>query len=241
MQSMFRSIETNDQLHKEIFEKNSLLNKFIYSCSHDLKGPLSSIKGLVHLAERSPHDKVGECLNQITESVNRMNHCLTSLEALMSNSWEPVTQAEVDFMGMINELVEEQMDEVKSKKIKLSVRVLSEKMVISDSARLRLIIEHLLQNAITFQKNSRATKLIDISVKVLNDHVDIEICDNGEGIHKDRIADIFKIFYRGSETSKGSGLGLYIVKETVEKLNGLIAVASSKGVGSNFAVKIPIP
>lgn len=233
--------EANYLLHQEISEKDSLLNKFIYSCSHDLKGPLASIKGLIYLAERSPQSANSrECLRLINESVLRMDHCLKSLEALMGNSWDPVMNTDIAFLEIINSIVDEHLDYIKAHDIKLNIRVMQSAKVTLDAARVQLIIGHLVQNALIFQKTSRPQKLVDIDVKVSNNNVHIEVCDNGEGIAKENIPKIFNIFYRSSEASKGSGLGLYIVKETVAKLKGKISVTSSKGVGSNFVVNIPL-
>lgn len=233
--------EANYLLHQEISEKDSLLNKFIYSCSHDLKGPLASIKGLIYLAERSPQsDNTKECLQLINESVLRMDHCLKSLEALMGNSWDPVCNTDIDLLEIINRIIDEHLVYIKANDIKLNIRVMQAYKVTLDAGRVQLIISHLVQNALIFQKTSRPQKLVDIDVKVLKENVQIEICDNGEGIAKEDISRIFNIFYRSSEASKGSGLGLYIVKETVAKLKGNISVRSSKGVGSNFVVNIPL-
>jgi signal transduction histidine kinase len=66
------------------------------------------------------------------------------------------------------------------------------------------------------------------------------VSDNGTGISKDKLSKIFDMFYRGTEISKGSGLGLYIVRETIEKMNGTIRVESVEGQGTSFIIKLPV-
>ena len=67
----------------------------------------------------------------------------------------------------------------------------------------------------------------------------MQVCDNGLGIAKEHVDKIFDMFYRASEQQSGSGLGLYIVKETIEKMNGTITVSSKLGEGSCFTVNLP--
>ncbi|ELR72458.1 two-component sensor histidine kinase [Fulvivirga imtechensis AK7] len=232
--------EMNLLLNRELSEANTVLDKFVYSCSHDLKGPLASIKGLIRLAEKSSrNDVTDECLHLINESVVRMDNFIKSLESFVANARGPVLKNEVDLLGIINRILEERVEHAKIHKIKLRVRVKQMQKFYSDDARLNVILHNLIENAINYQDMKKTEKFVDIEVKVSTEQAQIEICDNGEGIAKEAMSDIFKMFYRSSEASRGSGLGLYIVQEAVTKLRGEISVASSKGVGSNFVVKIP--
>lgn len=232
--------EMNLLLNRELTEANSVLDKFVYSCSHDLKGPLASIKGLIRLAEKSSrNDTTDECLHLINESVVRMDSFIKALETFVANARGPVLKNEIDLLDMINRIIEEKLEFAKTNKIKVRVRVKHIQKFVSDHARINIILYNLIDNALNFQELHKTEKFVDIEVKVNHTSAQIEICDNGEGISKDCISDIFQMFYRSSEASKGSGLGLYIVQEAVTKLGGEISVASSKGVGSNFVVKIP--
>lgn len=232
--------EMNLLLNRELSEANTVLDKFVYSCSHDLKGPLASIKGLIRLAEKSSrNDVTDECLHLINESVIRMDNFIKALESFVANARGPVLKNEVDLLGIINRILEERVEYAKTHKIKLRVRVKQMQKFHSDDARLYVILHNLIENSINYQDIKKTEKFVDIEVKVTSDLAQIEICDNGEGIAKEAMAYIFQMFYRSSEASRGSGLGLYIVQEAVSKLGGEISVASSKGVGSNFVVKIP--
>jgi signal transduction histidine kinase len=108
----------------------------------------------------------------------------------------------------------------------------------SDKARLMIILNNLIANAIRYSMNSK-NACVKISVNTDEEKAMLTIEDNGIGIQKENLSRIFDMFYRASEATPGSGLGLYIVKETLENLNGSIDVESSPGVGTKFTVMIP--
>lgn len=240
MRTTLKIKEINHLLNQELSEANSVLDKFVYSCSHDLKGPLASIKGLIRLAEKSTRDDItDECLHLINESVVRMDNFLKSLESFVGNARGPIVKSAIYFHESIAKVLDQHLEYARTNKIKFRVRVSQEQKFVSDHLRITLILEHLIQNAVIFQDLKKTEKFVDIDVRVTPKYATIEVCDNGEGISKESMHDIFQMFYRSSESSKGSGLGLYIVQEAVNKLEGEISVASSKGVGSNFVIKIP--
>lgn len=221
-------------------EANTLLEKFIYSCSHDLKGPLSSIKGLIHLAEVTPDKEYrDQYLRLINESTERMDRFVQSMEQYLVNAKYPTTQDTINFKEIIDAIIIPMSPKIKEKKVSINTRVKQEEEFISDKRRITLILQHLIDNAICYQKRGKAENFLDIEIKINSGAALMEICDNGEGISKDSIHDVFKMFFRSSEHSKGSGLGLYLVKETLKKLQGSIHVVSSRGVGTNFIVNLP--
>ncbi|UII22368.1 sensor histidine kinase [Fulvivirga ligni] len=230
------------RMSKELVEANTLLENFIYSCSHDLKGPLTSIKGLIHLAEVTPDKEYrDQYLKLINESTERMDRFVQSMEHYLVNAKYPIAKDRINFKEIIDAIIIPMSPKIKQKKVSVNTRVKQEdeEYFISDKRRLTLILQHLIDNAICYQKNGKVENFLDIEIKINNEAAFVEVCDNGEGISKDNIHDIFKMFFRSSEHSKGSGLGLYLVKETLKKLGGSIQVVSSRGVGSNFILKIP--
>jgi signal transduction histidine kinase len=111
--------------------------------------------------------------------------------------------------------------------------------VISDPTRMKIIVKNMMSNAVKFSTPIKPEQWIRISVLRVDGNFQLIIEDNGEGIRKDLANKIFDMFYRASEKSKGSGLGLYIVKEMVDKLEGTIKVNSTYGEGSQFIVELP--
>jgi len=238
MNTSYTSIPVLDD--NELSEINELLDKFVYSCSHDLKGPLASIKGLLRLAEITNNkESRDECLTLINESVSRMDNFLKALEAYIGNARSPILRNEVDFASTINDILERKRDIITKNKIKINLRVRQPIEFRSDDVRMALILTNIIENAIYFQDLNKSERFVDIEIIVNQDVVNIEICDNGEGISRENLNKIYRMFFRSSEASKGSGMGLFLAKESVKKLGGTIKVVSSQGVGTNFMVRIP--
>ena len=109
----------------------------------------------------------------------------------------------------------------------------------SDRHRVATVLNNLLSNAVIYQRANEPSPTINLHFHADSSYGYLTIHDNGEGIAADKIDKIFEMFYRNSEKSVGSGLGLYICKEIVNKLGGLISVTSEQGRGSSFIVKLP--
>ena len=114
------------------------------------------------------------------------------------------------------------------------------KTVFIDKLRLTIIISNLLSNAITYSDSTKPQKTIEVFADVNNNNIEITVKDNGVGIDEQYHNKIFDMFFRASLESKGTGLGLYIVKEAVNKLNGKISVSSVLGQGTSVLVELPI-
>jgi signal transduction histidine kinase len=110
---------------------------------------------------------------------------------------------------------------------------------ICDKSRISMIIENITSNAIKYRNRSRKDACIFTQVKVTPHKVLLTIEDNGIGISEKYQEDIFNMFFRGTELSQGPGLGLYLVKETLDKLKGKIKVHSKPNVGTRFKLWIP--
>ncbi len=116
---------------------------------------------------------------------------------------------------------------------------ISVEKVVSDELRIEIIIKNLISNAIRYCDVKKAVREVKVKTYRTIDRFIIEITDNGLGIKKEEINRIFEMFFI-TENSKGSGIGLYIVWETVQKLHGTINATSGSGVGSKFTVSIPL-
>ena len=109
----------------------------------------------------------------------------------------------------------------------------------SDKSRIGIILNNLISNSIRYQNPQAADPFVEVNVDVSESAAEIRIRDNGIGIDRENQAKVFNMFYRVSSQSIGSGLGLYIVKETVEKLHGAIELRSEPGKGSEFSIQLP--
>ncbi|MGK7393881.1 MAG: PAS domain S-box protein [Candidatus Cyclobacteriaceae bacterium M3_2C_046] len=237
-----KNAETELKKNIEQLEKtNSELDKFVYSASHDLRAPLSSVLGLINLV------KMDEKETHHIEYLRNMEISIKKLDGFISEiiKYSRNTRLDVELeMVEINEIVDEIKQEIKyldnAEKINIYTKNPDKFEFFSDKSRLRVVLSNLISNAVKYHKPNTERPYIKVAATRNNGKVILHIEDNGSGISKEHQEKIFNMFYRASETSKGSGLGLYIVKETLEKLKGKISVQSHIGEGSTFTVELPV-
>ena len=116
---------------------------------------------------------------------------------------------------------------------------LKDKKIYSDSLRLNIIFSNIISNAIKYQNFEAERSYLKINIEVESDQVHIQFKDNGQGIGEKHISKIFDMFYRATTRSEGSGLGLYIVKQTVERLSGKIELTSKLNKGTEIKITLP--
>src|SRR5690606_17010410 len=109
----------------------------------------------------------------------------------------------------------------------------------SDAYRLSVILLNLISNSIKYGDDAKEEKFIHVTATITPATCVLLVRDNGIGIHPDYIDNVFNMFYRATDRSQGAGLGLYIVKEMVEKLSGTISVSSELGKGTSITISIP--
>ena len=219
---------------------NAELDRFFYSTSHDLRSPLLSIKGLVNITRNETVDtKVIRYLDMMTERADRLDLFIRDIIDYSKNTRTQLSREMVD----VTRLVEEVRDNFQFLEGAANIRFLDNILVdkvITDRTRLAVILNNLISNAIKYHNRDNDNQWIKVNIYPSRKDLNIVVSDNGLGIGEEKQSKIFEMFYRGTETSKGSGLGLYIVKETIEKMNGSIRVESEEGVGTSFTVTIPV-
>lgn len=226
----------------ELVKAKEIINEFVYSCSHTMRGPLKSITGLVNLLHQSIENgkgNPGEYLNMIGQSVNKMEDLLNQLEQFLENSKNDLTCEPINIQATIDDVLLEVKPEIDFFKIQVSQHIDQTGYFYSDIYRFRLILFHLISNAINFSDQKKENKSIRIDVRATSASCSVEVIDDGIGINPDVQSKIFDLFYRGSEKSPGSGVGLYIVGEILKKMGGSISVNSTLKKGSNFFVWLP--
>ena len=119
-----------------------------------------------------------------------------------------------------------------------SIKIKGDLPFYSDHERLKIVFNNLISNSIRYKGYGRDS-VIELNVAIDKDKAEIDIIDNGLGIEEKHINRVFEMFYRANDKNVGSGLGLFIVKETIEKLKGTIAITSKLGVGTQVHIEIP--
>ncbi len=234
--------ETEDKLlltNKELSKRNTELDNFVYSVSHDLRAPIASVLGLINLASKDNDPAMKNVyLEKINSSAIQQDNFIKEILDQSRNSRLEVKKEEILFDPLIN-------DTFNQLKFATSTGVAVEKAIevnqvgpfYSDRWRLKVILNNIISNSIRY-RNGKAP-VIKIMVNVSNKKATIEIQDNGRGIAKEHLENVYKMFYRATDDGAGSGLGLYIVKETVDKLQGAINIKSEEGKGTTVKLEIP--
>ena len=234
-----RSERTLVEMNNELIKVNQELDRFVYSASHDLRSPLSSIAGLIELSKR---DAAGgeEYLKMMKSRVMVMDKLIRDIIDYSRNSRMPTIWEKVNLYDLIFELTELLKYTDVDINPRFNLEIDKELIVLSDPSRLRVILNNLLNNSIKYADRTKDELVITITASCTTNSFTFSIEDNGEGIAEDHQDKIFKMFYRASEKASGSGLGLYIVKETLEKMNGTISHKSTLELGTKFTVTIPM-
>jgi PAS domain S-box-containing protein len=219
---------------------NEEMNTFIYKASHDLKGPLSSIMGLAALvkAELADH-KTAKYIEMISESTQKLDKILLGLIEVMSARRHESRYEPVDLRELITEVMRSLEFMPGFSRMNFNLDINTRGTLYSDRSSLTSIFQNMIENAVKYQDHSAPRSLLDIRIDQADRGIRIEFSDNGVGISNDIRDRIFDMFFRGNDDSKGSGLGLYIVKNTVEKLGGTISLENGKPKGTTFVIWLP--
>jgi len=220
-------------------KSNAQLDQIIYKTTHDLKAPLSSALGLVHLAQLAPADDQQKYLSMIRGSLLKLEAFINEMTNFFRNEKMEVKREPVDLEKLLQEELDDLGTQIKSKGIEIRTDIRQTSALYSDVLRLRTVIGNLLSNAVKYYDPERPQKFIDITISVSELNCQVVIADNGIGIDKVFQDRIFDLFFRATTQAEGTGMGLFIVKDTIEKLRGTIELESELGKGSRFVIGIP--
>ena len=145
----------------------------------------------------------------------------------------------IDFKSLIEEIFEHLHFMEKFADIDRKIDISPDLKFSSDGKRISIILNNLISNAIKYADPDKENPFVEVRVDRHENGVTICVIDNGQGIETKHLAKIFDMFFRATQNSTGSGIGLYIVKEIVQKMSGSIEVESSPGRGSKFFITLP--
>ncbi len=224
----------------ELQKTNAELDHFVYSTSHELRAPLVSVLGLISLLEtETEQSEQVTYVKLMKESIHKLDLIIHDIIDYSRNARFEVKLSPIDFNYLLEKTINNLQYLPQVEKIDLRFRVNSEGLFFSDKRRVEVILSNLVSNSLKFYNPETDQPLVEVLVQVNSQQAIIRVEDNGRGIPETHLPRIFEMFFRGYEQSTGSGIGLYIVKEIVEKLNGSIQVESTQGQGTVFTVKIP--
>jgi signal transduction histidine kinase len=220
---------------EKLKKRNTELDHILYRASHDLKTPVSSIYGLINILRSAALNEDQQmAVSHLLQQIQQMDTRLVSLTNLSTAFFnEPNLQ-----LCSLKSLIEQTCGNIdRHDKIKISLMT-EEIQLVTDPGLLTIALKCLLNNSVAF-RNFSSADYVKISCMKKSTTVEIDVTDNGEGIDPKIASHIFDMFYRGSERSKGFGLGLYIAKTIVEKLNGSIQYIP-KQAETTFRLILPV-
>ena len=221
---------------EDLQKANEELTRFVYSASHELKAPLMTIIGVLKVADMDQNRADDMYLNMIEKSVKNLDLFVKNIVNYYKNSRIEESLAEINFDQILDENIKS-FDALNG--INFAIDIVNLSPFKSDDFRIKVILNNILSNAIKYQKKDNPEKRIEIKIHTSPEKADIHISDNGIGIQEKHLQSIFKMFFRGTHYSDGSGIGLYIAKEAIDKLNGSIRVESEEGKFTRFMIEIP--
>lgn len=237
-----KDITLKKNMERLLIEKNKELELFMYRASHDLKGPLSTSKGLVNFAIEECHDNnILNYLRLMEKSNEKLENILSDLMEIVIIREGMIEKTPVNLESLIKEIIDQK--EVKSYKendIKLIFDFDVPEYINVDTKLLKIALRNVLNNAVKYSNLTLKTSYINTAAKINNQILTITVADNGIGINEKFLPKVFDMFFRATDSSSGTGLGLYITKNAVDKLNGTISIESTEREGTLVTINIPL-
>jgi PAS domain S-box-containing protein len=229
-----------NQQNEELKKKNEELDNFAYRVSHDLRAPLLSILGLVNVyrlsSDKGQHNFI---IDNIEKSIKKLDLYIHEIIDLSKNERIEPQLKEVLMTELIHETLEDLHYMEAFSKIEKQVTMNLSEPILADAFRLKIICMNLVSNAIRYHSRMIENPFVAIHVEKKGDFIFLQVADNGIGMTSETVTRVFEMYYRGSDLSNGSGLGMYIVKEMVARIGGQVQVQSELGVGTTIEVTFP--
>lgn len=225
-------------LKEELLQSKMIIDRFVRSCSHDLRAPLASIQGLTTVARYAQDAELDNCLDLIQCCAKNMKEIIGNLEAYMTHSQRELNRDELDARKMVSAILHQFEPAIRDHKLQIETRIEQRHPWISDHDCNFLILKNVIGNAIQFADQKKEVKQIDIHARSNKAGMLIDIRDNGIGIGKNQEKLICQPFFRGSLQSH-NGLGLFLVKTLTEKLGAELLIQSQEQEGTTCSIIIP--
>lgn len=214
------------------------LETYIYKSSHDLHAPLSTILGLINVGRREITDPLAsQYLGMIEGQARKLESIRTDFIKAMLIKDAASFDEKIQLNEMIPEIINNLNNTFGFERVKINVNIPDSRPLQSNSYLIKTILQNLIENSVKYQDYKSIAKL-QIDVERNDKNAKITIADNGIGIAEEFQNRIFDMYFRGTELGSGSGLGLYLVKKAVDKLNGQLSLRSRPGEGTTFTIML---
>lgn len=232
-----------DQLtkkNKELEKTNNELDRFVYSASHDMRAPLATLQGLINVAKVSgkPED-YPLFFELMSKRIDDLEGFIKDVTDYSRNARQQLNLQHINLYNLVDNIVKNFAFLATKNGVKINLEIPPDLTILTDKQRLTVVFNNLLANAIKYYNPNIADRFVTITAHQQGKSCQVVFKDNGLGIDLQYADKIFDMFYRATEESTGSGLGLYIVKETLDRLGGYVTFVSESLKGSEFKVTLP--
>ncbi|MCV9385589.1 tetratricopeptide repeat-containing sensor histidine kinase [Reichenbachiella ulvae] len=226
-------------INENIEKKNKELDTFVYKVAHDLRGPISSLMGLYNIVEHDISDeKPMEYFGIYNKEINRLNTIVLDFINVTQIKEKKLEKKRINFNGILADIIDSYRFMENFDNLEFSIKVDAALEMYSDESTITTIVQNLIENAIKYSKTDETGK---VNIKIYGRKRDmvIQVHDTGIGIEEHNQPKIFDMFFRAHNNSKGTGLGLFLLKSAVEKLSGKISFESFPEIGTTFKIVLP--
>jgi signal transduction histidine kinase len=238
--------ENNKELEAKIGQRTFALREaykeldtFFYRASHDFRRPLTTFLGLAEVAKITVSDpNARELFEKVRETAINLDKMLFKLQSISDLGSQQLVYGEVDVAEIFYRLLDQYKNELEARQIRTSSSFVLPQKFYSYPTMIFLILDNLIENSIMFCRYEGAS--LTLRAIETDSRIIIEIEDNGDGIEEKYQEHIFEMYFRGNDRSKGNGLGLYIVRKAVDKLNGAVSFRSARDKGTLFTITFPL-
>ncbi|MES2703577.1 MAG: hybrid sensor histidine kinase/response regulator [Bacteroidota bacterium] len=226
--------------NRELESAYDELGKFAYSVTHDVRGPLLSVLGALDLSKSMDNiEDIREILDMMDEALRKLDEYIKNTHEYYKLKRGAMQFEAIDFNKVVSDIAALFRIAGRMDNIRFSSRIEQNVAFYSDEISIKMILNNLLSNAFNYQRKNATDKFVDVHIEMKDNNAILTVKDNGIGIHDSHVNNIFTMFYRATSEETGSGLGLYNVKDALNKLNGAIEVKSAVNEGTTFKVIIP--
>jgi signal transduction histidine kinase len=228
------------QKNKELIKINQELDRFIYSLSHDLRSPIASAIGLIWLAkDETDVEQLKSYFAMQEKGLKRLDNFIQEVLNYAKNNHQEIVVKQVQIKEITDDIVLYLKQNPEYEHITVNLEICQECIFFSDSFRIKVILQNLISNAFQYRDTNKSTNEVKIIFTCDKDKAYFEIWDNGVGIPENYQNRVFDMFFRANNAVRGTGLGLYIVKDAIEKLCGEITLQSREKEYTKFSFTVP--
>lgn len=219
-------------------KKNKELETFVYKVSHDLKGPVASLMGLLDLIVNGKDEDKLIYLDMMKQSLQKLDKSIVSLLNFTLANKTDLETCDI----LIKKLAEDILGSLQAmpgrSDVQFTIDIEDTLVITSVPGMLTSILQNFMENAIKYRSSSR-NSTVHIYTTMFQKAVNIHIKDNGMGMSPQVLNRAFDMYFRGDSGAPGSGLGLFITKNNIEKIGGQVELKSEEGVGTEVILTVP--